>query len=130
MNRVYPKDGVAHGFADGEMDLRNDMTLQAEKHDLAAREPEACARERGRADARELPFVRQEGCAEWRFRAEPMVGQAGEILSESRGYAPHFERNPGLATTLNMLCAGLDRTLRNEEAEWDRIRNERVEGER
>ena len=88
------------------------------------------ARERGRADARELSFVRQEGCAEGRFRAEPVVGQAGEILSERKEYAPHFKRNPWLAKTLNTLCAGLDRTLRNERAEWDRIRNERVERER
>ncbi|MDE0001125.1 MAG: relaxase domain-containing protein [Rhodospirillaceae bacterium] len=127
---LYPKDNVAHRFANGETALRKDMTLQAERLDLTAKRLEECARDRGRAEAGELPFVRQEGYAEWRFRAELAVGRARGILSERTKYAPHFERDPKLAKTLETLSAGLDRALRDEGAEWNRIRNERTERER
>ena len=127
---LYPRDDVAHRFANGEMALRKDMTLRAEELDLTAKRLEECARERGRAEAGDVPFVQQEGYAEWRFRAELAVGRARGILSERKEYAPHFERDPKRAKTLETLSAGLDRTLRNEGAEWDRIRNERAERER
>ena len=130
MDLLYPRDDMAHRFANGEMELRKRMTLQAERLDGAAKELEACARERGRAEARGLPFVRQEGYAEWRFRAERAVGQAREILSESSEYAPHFERNPELGETLKTVSDALGLSLRNESADWNRIRDERAEKER
>ena len=130
MDRVYPMDNVAHRFANGETALRKDMTLQAEELDLTAKRLEECARDRGRAEAGELPFVQQEGYAEWRFRAELAVGRARGILSERTKYAPHFERDPKLAKTVETLSAGLDRSLRNESEDWNRIRNERAERER
>lgn len=130
MDLLYPKDDVAHRFANGELDLRKRMTRQAERLDIAAKGLGECVEERQSAEAGDLPFVRQEGYASWRLRAERVVRQAGEILSERTEYAPHLDRDLERGKTLKTLSRALDRRLREESAEWDRIRNERAGKER
>ena len=61
MDRVYPRDEVAHRFVNEDLDLRKRMTRQAERLDIAAKELGECVEERRSAEARNLPFVRQEG---------------------------------------------------------------------
>ena len=54
------------------------------------------------------------------------------VLAKGRKYAPHFNENPDLRETLKILSGALDRSLRGESAEWDRIKSERqrIEEER
>ena len=91
---MYPRDDVAHRFVNGELGMRERMGRHAETLDDVEKRLKECASERERAVRQDIPFVRQEGYGDWRFRAERVVEQAKEILSEEKEYAPHFARDP------------------------------------
>ena len=130
MDRVYPRDDVAHRFVNDELGMRERMGRQAERLDDVKNRLTECALERGRAVRQDIRFVRQEGYADWRFRAERVVEAANEILAYEGEYAPHFAQDPKLRETVRTMSAALGRSLASESAEWERIQEERIETER
>ena len=130
MDRVYPRDDVAHRFMKDELGMRERMGRQAERLDDVENRLMDCALERGRAVRQDIPFLRQEGYANWRFRAERVVEAANEILAYEGEYAPHFAQDPKLRETVRTMSAALGRSLASESPEWERIGEERIETER
>ena len=130
MDRVYPRDDVAHRFVKDELGMRERMGRQVERLDDVANRLTECALERGRAVRQDIPFLRQESYADWRFRAERVVEAANEILAYEGEYAPHFAQDPKLRETVRTMSAALGRSLAGESPEWERIGEERIETER
>ena len=126
---TFVKDEAAWDFMVGERDMRERMDMQAKRLEEAAGGLRDCAAERANVETRGAAFVHHPDYPDWRIRAERAVGQATEILADRRTYAPHFERDPDLARTLLTASAKIGWALRDEGAEWERIRDERAEAE-
>ena len=90
---------------------------------------EECQQERDRAATGDLPFVRQEKYGAWRYKAQLAVDNAKSMLADEAGNAPFFKENPGLRQTL-AAWRPLDRTMREEREDWERIKQERAEQKR
>ena len=132
MSGAYSRDARARELLYDEPAMRMEMSSQAESLDTVKSQLQECDREREHAQARERPFVRQESYEGWRYRAESAVEGTKTVLAKGRKCAPHFDENPDLRETLKTLSGALDRSLRGESAEWDRIKSERqrIEEER
>ena len=84
---------------------------------------ERCLGERRTGDTREGSFVRREAYPEWRSRAEGLLAEAKEDLDRAADLPPDRSGVDRLRT----LSETLDRTLREDRAELERLRNERAE---
>ena len=118
---TFVRDKAASRFIGDERDMRKRMTVEAEWLGDVADRLRNCAGERGGS------FVRQEDYPVWRHGTERAVREAEEILSDGRKYAPHFAHDPKLRDTLRTVSASLDRSLREDGAEWERVQSERAE---
>ena len=123
------QDGAAKAFVKNELAMREKMSDRAQLLDKTKTLLEECQQERDRTATDALPFVQQENYGAWRFRAERAVGNAKSMLADEAGNAPFFKENPDLR---QMLAAWrpLDRTMREEDEDWERIKRERVEQKR
>ena len=126
---TFVKDEAAWEFMSGERGMRERMDSEAKRLGEAADGLRDRASERARAEARGETFVRHEDYPVWRAGAERAVARATEILADERQYARHFENDPDLAKTLRSGSAELRRSLRDDSAEWERVRGERAEAE-
>ena len=84
---------------------------------------EACLGERKTGETRQGSFVRREDYAEWRSRAEALLAEAKGDLDR----AAQLPRDRSGVERLRTLSETLDRTLREDRAEIERLRNERAE---
>ena len=122
------KDSDAHRFMWNELNLREEMTRQAERLDRVAQSLQESLDRREQAEQSETSFVRQEGYETWRYRAENAVSGAQEILRDGK-YDVHFENRPGLRDTLRDRCFGIERQLDTERAQWEDLQRERSQAE-
>ena len=125
MSRAYSMDPGAQQLLYDEPAMRMEMNRQAEWLGTLESRLQECVRERELAQKQERPFVRQENYAFQRYWAETAVEGANTVLAQGRKYAPHFNENPNLRETLKTLSGALDRSLRSESPEWERIQSER-----
>ena len=109
--------------------MREKMSDRAQLLDKTKTLLEECQQERDSAATDALPFVQQENYGAWRLRAERAVDNAKSMLADEAGNAPFFEENPDLRQTL-AAWRPLDRTMRDEREDWERIKQERVEQKR
>ena len=123
------QDGAAKAFVKNELAMREKMSDRAQLLDKTKTLLEECQQERDRTATDALPFVQQENYGAWRFRAERAVGNAKSMLADEKELAPFFKENPDLR---QMLAAWrpLDRTMREEDEDWERIKRERAEQKR
>ena len=121
--------GAAKAFVKNELAMREKMSDRAQLLDKTKTLLEAtmrrampgssrrtqCQQERDRTATDDLPFVQQENYGAWRLRAERAVDNAKSMLDLQQ-----------------MLAAWrpLDRTMREEDEDWERIKRERVEQKR
>ena len=120
---------AAKTFVKNELSMREKMNERAQLLDKTKTLLEECRQERDSAATDALPFVRREDYGAWRLRAERAVDNAKSMLADEAGNAPFFKENPDLR---QMLAAWrpLDRTMREEDEDWERIKRERVEQKR
>ena len=123
------QDGAAKAFVKNELAMREKMSDRAQLLDKTKTLLEECQQERDRAAADDLPFVRQEKYGAWRYKAQLAVDNAKSMLADEAGNAPFFKENPGLRQTL-AAWRPLDRTMREEREDWERIKQERAEQKR
>ena len=123
------QDGAAKAFVKNELAMREKMSDRAQLLDKTKTLLEECRQERDSAATDALPFVQQENYGAWRLRAERAVDNAKSMLADEAGNARFFKENPDLQ---QMLAAWrpLDRTMREEDEDWERIKRERVEQKR
>ena len=121
--------GAAKAFVKNELSMREKMSERAQLLDKTKTLLEECQQERDSAATDALPFVQQENYGAWRLRAERAVDNAKSMLADEAGNAPFFKENPDLR---QMLAAWrpLDRTMREEDEDWERIERERAEQKR
>ena len=109
-----------------ELAMREKMSDRAQLLDKTKTLLEECQQERDRAATGDLPFVRQESYGAWRYKAQLAVDNAKSMLADEADNAPFFKENPGLRQTL-AAWRPLDRTMREEREDWERIKQERAE---
>ena len=63
------------------------------------------------------------------YKAQLAVDNAKSMLADEKELAPFFKENPGLRQTL-AAWRPLDRTMRDEREDWERIKQERAEQKR
>ena len=123
------QDGAVKAFVKNELAMREKMSgpgsTAGQDEDAARGVP---AGTRSHCDRRP-PVVQQENYGAWRFRAERAVGNAKSMLADEKELAPFFKENPGLRQTL-AAWRPLDRTMREEDEGWERIKRERAEQKR
>ena len=85
-----------------------------------------CLQERETAEADGGRFIHREEYKDWRSDAESLLAETNQHLDEAEKLAPRPEKEPG-PDTLRTLSAKLERTLREDRAELERIRRERTE---
>ncbi len=119
-------DDTAWHFVHDEIEIRRAMDNEAATLAATVKELEECAAERERAEARDLPVVRQEDYGRLRVRCLSAVVSAETILSRESEYALHFKADDKLKETLETVSAEFDRKRHAEAAEWNRIQNERL----
>ena len=88
-----------------------------------------CLGEREPVEARGGRFIHREDYPDWRSRAESLLAETNTHLDETEKLAPDPEKEPGVET-LRTLSAALDRSLLEDSAEMERIRQERTEEEK
>ena len=120
------QDGAAKAFVKNELAMREKMSERAQLLDKTKTLLEECQQERDRAATDALPFVRQENYGAWRYKAQLAVDNAKSMLADEKELAPFFKENPGLRQTL-AAWRPLDRTMREEREDWERIKQERAE---
>ena len=120
---------AAKTFVKNELSMREKMSERAQLLDKTKTLLEECQQERDRTATDDLPFVQQENYGAWRLRAERAVDNAKSMLADEAGNAPFFKENPGLRQTLAAWLP-LDRTMRGEREDWERIKQERAEQKR
>ena len=125
MSSLHLKDSTAWQFAREEIDIREEMSVDAEWLADRVKTLQECADERERAEARDIPVVQQEGYEHSRYRSLAAITMAEAVLSRESEYALHFMQDPSLKKTLKTLSAELDGKLQGESAEWENIRSER-----
>ena len=125
---TFVRDSGARQFMRNELDLRREMTGQAERLDRVARELRESVDRRGQAERSGAPFVRQEAYRDWVYPARQAVREAKEILGD-RKYEVHFGDRPGLKDTLRDLSGGIDRQLVAERAQWEDMQKQRIQAE-
>ena len=123
------QDGAAKAFVKNELAMREKMSERAQLLDKTKTLLEECQQERDRAATDALPFVQQENYGAWRFRAERAVGNAKSMLADEKELAPFFKENPDLRQTL-AAWRPLGQTMREEDEDWERIKQERAEQKR
>ena len=123
------QDGAAKAFVKNELAMREKMSDRAQLLNKTKTLLEECQQERDRAATDALPFVQQENYGAWRLRAERAVDNAKSMLADEAGNAPFFKENPDLRQTL-AAWRPLDRTMREEREDWERIKQERAEQKR
>ena len=123
------QDGAAKAFVKNELSMREKMSERAQLLDKTKTLLEECQQERDSAATDALPFVQQENYGAWRLRAERAVDNAKSMLADEKELAPFFKENPGLRQTL-AAWRPLDRTMREEREDWERIKQERAEQKR
>ena len=123
------QDGAAKAFVKNELAMREKMSDRAQLLDETKTLLEDCQQERDRAATDDLPFVRQENYGAWRYKAQLAVDNAKSMLADENKLAPFFKENPGLRQTL-AAWRPLDRTMREEREDWERIKQERAEQKR
>ena len=121
------EDGAARAFVKNELAMREKMSEQARRLDSTKTQLAECQRERDRAAADDLPFVRRGDYGAWRLKAARAIDSANSMLADEKELAPFFENDPGLRRALEGPSASLGRTMRDEEEEWERIKQERAE---
>ena len=123
------QDGAAKAFVKNELAMREKMSERAQLLDKTKTLLEECQQERDRAATDDLPFVQQESYGAWRYKAQLAVDNAKSMLADEKELAPFFKENPGLRQTL-AAWRPLDRTMREEREDWERIKRERAEQKR
>ena len=123
------QDGAAKAFVKNELAMREKMSERAQLLDKTKTLLEECQQERELAATDDLPFVRREDYGAWRLRAERAVDNAKSMLADEKELAPFFKEEPGLRQTL-AAWRPLDRTMREEREDWERIKQERAEQKR
>ena len=123
------QDGAAKAFVKNELAMREKMSERAQLLDKTKTLLEECQQERDRTATDDLPFVQQENYGAWRYKAQLAVDNAKSMLADEAGNAPFFKENPGLRQTLAAWLP-LDRTMRGEREDWERIKQERAEQKR
>ena len=127
--RYDVRHGSAKAFVKSELAMREKMSERAQLLDKTKRLLEECQQERDRAATDDLPFVRQEKYGAWRYKAQLAVDNAKSMLADEKELAPFFKENPDLRQTL-AAWRPLDRTMREEREDWERIKQERAEQKR
>ena len=127
--RYDVRHGSAETFVKNELSMREKMSDRAQLLDKTKTLLEECRQERDRTATDDLPFVQQENYGAWRLRAERAVDNARAMLADEKELAPFFKENPGLRQTL-AAWRPLDRTMREEREDWERIKQERAEQKR
>ena len=120
---------AAKTFVKNELSMREKMSERAQLLDKTKTLLEECQQERDRTATDDLPFVQQENYGAWRYKAQLAVDNAKSMLADEAGNAPFFKENPGLRQTLAAWLP-LDRTMRGEREDWERIKQERAEQKR
>ena len=120
---------AAKTFVKNELSMREKMSERAQLLDKTKTLLEECQQERDRTATDDLPFVQQENYGAWRYKAQLAVDNAKSTLADEAGNAPFFKENPGLRQTLAAWLP-LDRTMRGEREDWERIKQERAEQKR
>ena len=115
----------ASGLIRDELNMREEMTRQAERLDRVAETLKESLEKRAAAEKSAVPFVRQEDYRNWVNPARRAVNEA-EAMLRDRGYGVQFENRPGLKDTLRDLADRLDRPLRAERDEWQEIERQRI----
>ena len=123
------QDGAAKAFVKNELAMREKMSERAQLLDKTKTLLEECQQERDRTATDALPFVQQENYGAWRYKALLAVDNAKSMLADEKELAPFFKENPDLRQTL-AAWRPLDRTMREEDEDWERIKRERVEQKR
>ena len=123
------QDGAAKAFVKNELSMREKMSDRAQLLDKTKTLLEECQQERDRTATDDLPFVQQENYGAWRYKAQLAVDNAKSMLADEKELAPFFKENPGLRQTL-AAWRPLDRTMREEREDWERIKQERAEQKR
>ena len=99
---------------------------RAERLRDVAKQLRDCRAEREVLLAGDGPVVEQEGYGSWQVETQYAVLRAGEILEGKEDFSPHFADKPGLKAELDTLSSELDRMLRDERKEWERVQSERI----
>ena len=120
---------AAKTFVKNELSMREKMSERAQLLDKTKTLLEECQQERDRTATDDLPFVQRENYGAWRYKAQLAVDNAKSMLADEAGNAPFFKENPGLRQTLAAWLP-LDRTMRGEREDWERIKQERAEQKR
>ena len=123
------QDGAAKAFVKNELAMREKMSEQARLLNTTKTLLKDCQQERELAATDDLPFVRREDYGAWRYKAQLAVDNAKSMLADEKELAPFFKENPGLRQTL-AAWRPLDRTMREEHEDWERIKQERAEQKR
>ena len=123
------QDGAAKVFVKNELAMREKMSDRAQLLDKTKTLLEECQQERDRTATDDLPFVQQENYGAWRYKAQLAVDNAKSMLADEKELAPFFKEDPGLRQTL-AAWRPLDRTMREEREDWERIKQERAEQKR
>ena len=124
------QDGAAKAFVKNELAMREKMSDRARLLDKTKTLLEECQQERELAATDDLPFVRREDYGAWRLRAQLAVDNANSMLDDENKLAPFFKEEPGLRQALAAPSASLGRTMREEDEDWERIKQERAEQKR
>ena len=117
---------AASAFVKNELAMREKMSERAQLLDKTKTLLEECQQERDLAATDALPFVQQENYGAWRYKAQLAVDNARAMLADEAGNAPFSEEDPDLRQTLAAWLP-LDRTMREEDEDWGRIKRERAE---
>ncbi|MDE0174318.1 MAG: hypothetical protein OXM60_12855, partial [Defluviicoccus sp.] len=118
----------ASGLIRDELNMREEMTRQAERLDRVTETLKESLEKRAAAEKSEVPFVRQEDYRNWVNPARRAVNEA-EAMLRDRDYQVQFENRPGLKDTLRDLADRVDRPIRQERAQWEEVQNQRFQAE-
>ena len=120
------RDDAARSFVLDEIQLRDRMTKREKRLQDVAQGLRDRRAEREVLQAGGGPVVEQEGYGRWEVRTRDAVLRAGEILEGKENFSPHFADKPGLKAELDTLSSELNRMLRDERKEWERVLSESI----
>ena len=120
------RDAAARSFVLDEIQLRDRMTKREKRLQDVAQGLRDRRAEREVLQAGGGPVVEQEGYGRWEVRTRDAVLRAGEILEGKEDFSPHFADKPGLKAELDTLSSELNRMLRDERKEWERVLSESI----